>query len=186
MNDMSPSSARVFFALWPPAGARAALAAWQLSLRKLCGGRAMRADTLHATLVFLGDVPVHSLEALKLAAQEVEGAGFVLRFDSARYWGHNHIVYAAPSVVPDALTQLVELLEQRLSAHRFCFDHRDYKPHVTLLRHAQWSDAPLPTLTPPATEWRVHEFVLVQSLRDERGARYEVLARFPLVRGLVV
>lgn len=171
---------RVFFALWPSAGERAALAAWQPPLRELCGGKAMRADTLHATLVFLGDVAAHRLEALKLAAQEVEGEGFELRFDQARYWGHNHIVHAAPSVVPAALPALVENLEQRLGAHRFRFDRRDYKPHVTLLRHAQWRDEPLPEMREAI--WMAKDFVLVQSLSDEQGARYEVLARFPLVR----
>lgn len=178
------SSVRVFFALWPNAAERAALAAWQPLLHKLCSGRAMRPDTLHATLAFLGDVASHRLEALKLAAQEVEGNGFALRLDSARYWGHNHIVYAAPSAVPEPMGLLVEHLEQRLGAHRFRFDRHVFKPHVTLLRHAQWSDEPLPA--PPAVKWRAQEFALVQSLRDERGARYEVLARFPLVRGRVV
>ncbi|HCI14116.1 MAG: 2'-5' RNA ligase [Gallionellales bacterium GWA2_60_142] len=171
---------RVFFALWPNAAERAAMAVWQPPLRKLCGGKAMRADTLHATLVFLGDVPAHRLEALKLAAEEVGGEPFELDFDSARYWGHNHIAYAAPSVVPAPLSQLVLDLEQRLRAHRFRFDRRDYKPHVTMLRHAQWSDEPLPEL--PEVAWRVRDFALVQSLSDEQGARYEVLARFPLGR----
>lgn len=177
MSD-KPSVIRVFFALWPHAGERAALAAWQPPLRKLCGGKAMRPDTLHATLVFLGEVAAHRLEALKLAAEEAGGEPFELGFDSARYWGHNHIAYAAPSVVPAPLPQLVLDLEQRLRAHRFRFDRRDYKPHVTLLRHAQWSDEPLPEM--PGAVWRVRDFVLVQSLSDDRGARYEVLARFPL------
>jgi 2'-5' RNA ligase len=172
------SSVRLFFALWPGEGECAALAAWQPQLRDLCGGRAMRADTLHATLVFLGDVAVHRLEALQLAAQEVNAAAFGLRFDTARYWGHNHIVFAAPHDVPPQLAQLVHDLEQRLMKHRFRFDRRPYKPHVSLLRHAKWDDAPLPVM--PAVHWQMREFVLVQSLRDERGARYEVLARFPL------
>jgi 2'-5' RNA ligase len=180
MNDTPPSPVRVFFAIWPTAGERAALAAWQLPLRKLCGGRAMRADTLHATLAFLGDVAAHRLEALKLAAQEVEGAGFVLRLDNARYWGHNHIAYAAPSAVPEAMAHLADELGLQLDRHRFRFDRRAGKPHVTLLRNARWTDAPLPELHP--VEWRAREFVLVQSLRDERGAHYEVLSRFPLVR----
>ncbi|MCK9201977.1 MAG: RNA 2',3'-cyclic phosphodiesterase [Gallionella sp.] len=169
---------RVFFALWPDAAERKAMADWQPPLRKLCGGKAMRPDTLHATLVFLGDVPAHRLEALKLAAEEVGGEPFELGLDSARYWGHNHIAYAAPSVVPAPLALLVLDLEQRLRAHRFRLDHHEYKPHVTLLRHAQWSDEALPEM--PAATWRAREFVLVQSLSDEQGARYEVLARFPL------
>jgi 2'-5' RNA ligase len=180
MNDQPPS-VRVFFALWPDAAARRALAAWQAPLRRLCGGRAMRADTLHVTLAFLGDMAACRLEALKLAAQEVEGEGFGLRLDSARYWGHNHIAYAAPSAVPETLLLLADELGQRLDRHRFRFDRHAWTPHVTLLRNARWTDAPLPELPPVA--WRAREFVLVQSLRDERGARYETLARFPLGPG---
>lgn len=169
---------RVFFALWPNEAERAALAAWQTPLRERCGGRAMRADTLHATLVFLGSVAEHRLEALKLAAQEVAGAGFELRLDRAHYWGHNHIAFAAPSVIPAPLSALVHDLEQRLRAHRFRFEQRAYKPHITLLRHAKWSDASLPDME--TVVWQMRDFVLVSSQRDEQGAHYEVLARFPL------
>lgn len=178
MKRLENPPVRVFFALWPSDAERSALAAWQLPLRELCGGRAMRADTLHTTLVFLGEVAAHRLEALCLAAQEVEAEAFGLSFETARYWGHNHIVHAAPNGVPPQLAQLVRCLEQRLMKHHFRFDHRPYKPHVSLLRNARWSDAPLPAM--PAVCWQVHEFVLVQSLSDGQGARYEVLAKFPL------
>lgn len=138
----------------------------------------MRADTLHSTLVFLGEVDAHRLEALQLAAQAVTGSAFEIEFDVARYWGHNHIVYAAPQTVPIELTELVRTLEQHLHKHHFHFEPREFKPHVTLLRHARWSDAPLPQMN--TVRWPVREFVLVQSLSDEQGARYEVLARFGL------
>ena len=181
MSDTPHSTVRVFFALWPNAAERAALAAWQLPLRGLCGGRAMPDANLHNTLVFVGNVAEHRLEALQLAAQEVEAERFELRFDLARYWGHNHIVFAAPHAVPLQLAQLVHDLEQRLERHRFRFDRRDYKPHVTLLRHAKWSDVPLPEM--PSVQWPVHDFVLVQSPRDEGDSQYRVLARFPLKPG---
>ncbi len=168
--------ARVFFALWPRQRERAALTAWQTDLHKLCGGRVMRADTLHATLVFLGEVAGHRLEALQLAAQEVAVDPFELCFDTARYWGHNHILFAAPSNVPPQLALLVSDLEQRLTKHRFRFEHRPYKPHVTLLRNVKWTDDDLPGM--PAVHWQNSSFVLVQSLRDEQGASYKVLARF--------
>jgi 2'-5' RNA ligase len=169
---------RVFFALWPADAERAALSAWQPPLRALCGGDAMRVATLHSTLAFLGEIEQHRLEALLLAAREVEGRRFEIEFDVARYWGHNHIVYAAPQRVPAALTELVEELELRLRKHRFRFEAREYKPHVTLLRHSKWSDTPLPEMA--AVRWAVGDFALVQSLRDERGPNYEVLARFGL------
>ena len=169
---------RVFFALWPDDAGRRALTDWQSPLVKLCGGKAMRPETMHNTLVFLGNVAVDRLEALVLVAQETAGTAFNLRFDEARYWRHNHIVYAVPGEVPVQLTQLVQSLQQHLRRHRFSFDQREYKPHVTLLRHANCNGAPLSEM--PAFAWPVHDFVLVQSLSDENGARYQVLARFPL------
>jgi 2'-5' RNA ligase len=149
----------------------------QPPLHALCGGRAMRADTLHVTLVFLGDVVRHRLEALRLAAQEVRGAPFDLTLAHARYWGHNHVVYAEPHGVPPQLVRLVGDLRQRLHMHRFHFDSQTYKPHVTLLRHGKWNDAPLPLMS--EVTWRVRDFALLQSVRDERGASYGVLARIP-------
>jgi 2'-5' RNA ligase len=170
---------RVFFALWPAPRERAALAAWQPGLRELCGGKAVPAYNLHATLVFIGGLPEHRLEALKLAAQEVRGRGFDLTFDLARYWGHNHIVHAAPAWVPPHLAQLVEALEQNLARHHFHFDgHPAYKPHVTLLRHARWRDEPLPPMR--ESRWRVTSFALVQSASGAEGVAYEVLEQFPL------
>jgi len=178
-TENSERSARLFFALWPDAQARAALAAWQPVLQELCGGKATPAANLHATLVFLGDVRLARLEALKLSAQEVQGKKFDLTCDFAHYWGHNHIVHAAPSLIPPQLAQLVSALEHGLRQHRFRFDQRaEYKPHITLLRHAKWSEASLPQM--PATRWRIEEFSLVQSVADSEGVNYHALERFAL------
>ena len=171
----------MFFALWPTDAERKALASWQAPLKRLCGGRAMRGETLHNTLVFIGDVEPYGLEVLQLAAHEVGGEGFELCFDEARYWGHNHIVYAAPRLLPPQLARLVEVLEQRLDAHRFKFDRRDYKPHATLLRNTRWSDAPLPAMRPVC--WQIADFALVQSVPRDGLTDYRVLARFPLNAG---
>jgi len=172
------SFVKVFFALWPTTAERVQLAAWQKPLRHLCGGRAMLVETLHNTLVFIGSVEQSRLEALQLAALEVGTASFRLCFDEARYWGHNHIVYAAPGEVPRHLAQLVSDLEQRLALHLFKFDQREYKPHVTLLRNAHWTDAPLPDMPPVC--WQIQDFALVQSMQQEGLASYRVLARFAL------
>lgn len=178
MGNVLQAKVRVFFALWPSSEERAALAAWQAPLRELCGGRAMRAETLHATLVFLGEVEERRLEALQLAAQEVRGHAFRLVFDVAHYWGHNHILFATACNVPPPLLQLVDKLEQSLARHRFRFEKRPYKLHLTLLRHARYSDAALPCM--PCVVWNVRDFALVRSAPDENGANYQVLARFRL------
>jgi 2'-5' RNA ligase len=177
-NEKEPSF-RVFFALWPNAAERAVLAAWQQPLLDLCGGRVMRSETLHTTLVFLGEVAEHRLEALRLAAQETNWRDFELKLTTAHYWGHNHIAYAAPDATPPQLTELVQELEGRLRKHHFHFEKRPYKSHVTLLRNAQWSDAPLPRMS--EVSWKFSDFVLVQSVRDEDGSsHYDVLAHFPM------
>lgn len=173
-NQSDHSPVKVFFALWPTVAERDQLAAWQTPLKHLCGGRVMRGESLHATLVFIGVTEQVKLESLQLAAQEVSAEGFELCFDDARYWGHIHLAYAAPGQVPQQLIQLVGTLEQSLIRHRFKFDIRAYKPHVTLLRNAHWSDAPLPDM--PPVHWQVKDFALVQSTPQE----YRVLVRFPL------
>lgn len=173
-NQSIHSLVKIFFALWPTLIERGQLAAWQTPLKHLCGGRVMRAESLHATLVFLGEIEQDRLESLQLAAQEISAEGFDLCLDEARYWGHNHIVYAASSQVPPQLTRLVGALEKSLVEHRFKFDMRAYQPHVTLLRNAHWSDTLLPIM--PAACWRVNDFALVQSTSQE----YRVLVRFPL------
>ena len=176
MNDpLLDSKQRVFFALWPDGAERSAFSAWQDTLKDLCGGREMRDDSLHATLVFLGEVEAARMAALQLAAQEVIAERFELCFDAARYWEHNHILYAAPGVTPAPLQHLVTELEQALRRHRFSFEERSFQPHVTLRRNARWT--PLPAMLP--VRWRVREFVL---LRSEPGASYRVLAHFPLRR----
>jgi 2'-5' RNA ligase len=177
MASILKNKGRLFFALWPSETERAALASWQSLLHELCGGRYMLPETLHVTLAFLGEVAENRLEALQLVAQEVNFQRFDLELAETHYWEHNHIAYAAPKIVPLHHTNLVNELESKLSNHRFHFEQRPYKPHVTLLRNAHWSDAPLPRQTKVC--WQVSDFVLVQSLSDERGAHYEVLARFP-------
>lgn len=170
---------RLFFALWPSAGERESLAAWQAPLQELYAGKVTKSENLHATLAFLGDVALSRLEALKLAAQEVRGRTFELVLDQARYWGHNHIVYAAPTTTPPHLLQLAADLEQGLARHHFHVDkHPEYQPHITLLRHARWSDAPMPQLQ--ESRWRVESFVLVQSVIDSEGSTYRALETFPL------
>ena len=175
---MDTDTARIFFAFWPTGTERRGLVDWQVALKALCGGRVMRTETLHATLVFLGEVAVDRLESVKLAAEEVSAECFDLCFDRARYWGHNHILYAAPDAVPPQLLQLVCELERHLLMHRFKFEQREYKPHVTLLRNARWTDDPLPEM--PPVRWRINDFVLLQSEPQNEGVRYRILARFPL------
>ena len=116
------SFVKIFFALWPTAAERGDLAVWQTALKRIYGGRVMREETLHNTLVFIGEIDQSRLEALKLSALEVSASRFELSFEQAHYWGHNRIVYAAPDLGPPQLIQLHDVLAQCLSRHQFSFD----------------------------------------------------------------
>jgi len=134
----------------------------------------MRRDNLHLTLVFLGDVARDNIPQLTAIAAQQRAIAFDLEFGAIRYWQHNRIVWAAPQAVPPPLSGFVAALESALSEAGFDFDHRPYVPHVTLIRDAR------PPLALPALrfDWPVRDFVLVEAVRDERGAAYRVLARW--------
>ena len=179
---MMAPTARLFFAIWPDAAARARLYAHAQALHKDCGGRPMRRDNLHLTLVFLGTVPRTQIAHIEAVAARCGGPRFELALDTTGYWRHNRIVWAAPAVVPAPLRGLVVSLESGLAASGCTFDRRPYAPHLTLIRNAR-EPRPLPAFE---LAWPVAEFTLVESTRYERGARYDAIARWPLGGGAAV
>lgn len=153
----------MFFALWPDEAARAALYELALALKADAGGRLTRAAKLHMTLVFLGDVARARVAELERIAQAVATNAFAMRIERTGYWSRQQIVWAAPQVVPAALSQLVAALEAGLRAAGFQLEDRAWQPHITLLR-----DARRPSISQcDATDWPVNDFVLVESARGE-------------------
>lgn len=140
-------------------------------------GRVMRAETLHLTLLFLGDTPAERLPELLAAASKVQSDEFKLKMDRMACWKHNRIVYMAPSQPPEALPKLVEQLGMRVSDAGFRFDRKSFVPHVTLLRKIE--SAPVMKRITPLI-WPVRDFSLMQTVMDVRGARYETLGRWQL------
>ncbi|MDP3715536.1 MAG: RNA 2',3'-cyclic phosphodiesterase [Burkholderiales bacterium] len=173
---------RLFFALWPDASLRSALAAQAKSLQDECGGRATAASNLHLTLAFLGDIDGARLSELsRIAAEAANLAPFALILERIGWWPRQHLVWAAPRDCPPGLQALVETLAGSLRAAAFHTERRRFLPHVTLLRDVRCAPVALPCYLPL---WRVSEFVLVASERSAGGARYRVLGAWPLTRGL--
>ncbi len=179
---------RVFFAIWPDAAAKRQLDELAERLEAVCEGRKVRAENIHLTLVFLGEVSVDRLDALCLAANEARGTGlraFDFAVEEIRYWKHNHIVYAGTSGIPQELLDLVGALQSALSAAGFSFDHQAYVPHITLVRKARCPapsielKAGLPELVQPVV-WPVREWVLVKSEQASGGLVYIPIGRWPL------
>jgi 2'-5' RNA ligase len=166
--------ARLFFALWPPQRSAATLARWTRNLA--IEGRATRAETIHLTLAFLGEVAAARIEPACDAARGVRFAPFELEIDVARYWKHNRILWVGPQQVPAELTALAAQLAAELRAAGFALEERAFAAHITLVRKAE---APKVLPAPPRVAWPCDEFVLVRSRPSREGSAYEVLQRFP-------
>ena len=167
---------RMFFALWPDAQARVGLMRAGREMHRALGGKLTREESVHLTLVFLGDVALDRLPGLKARAAQVRFEPFVLRIERAGCWHHNRIGWVGPRATPAALQQLVADLERALTGEGFAFDPRPYAAHVTLLRRARCKPIPEEAT---AIDWPVREFVLVRSELNSEGSRYSALGRWP-------
>jgi 2'-5' RNA ligase len=178
---MAPSSTspfqRLFFALWPDDEVRAALASLTGLLAGECGGRAMAAANLHATLAFLGNVPHERIDSFVALADALVAAPFELSLDTVGYWRHNRIVWAGTRLVPPALHDLAADMKRRIDALAWRVDDRPYAAHVTLLRDARRGPAERVAALPL---WRVRDFALVRSAQGPDGVQYTPLKRWTL------
>lgn len=178
LTQNTPDHARVFFALWPDERVRSELDRVAARLHKLRGGRRTRAETIHLTLVFIGEVPRAELPRLQEGAADIAVPVFEIVFDQAECWRHNRIAFVTTSRPPPELMGLVTALEAVLERIPIAFDRRPYKPHVTLVRNADCRPEG-PPLQPIL--WTAREFVLVESRLCPEGAQYPQLGRYPLV-----
>lgn len=170
------STLKLFFALWPDEEVRRAMWKTGARLHEVWSGRRMKPDTLHMTLVFLGETPLACLEELKRLAGCIEGHQFSLEFRQAACWRHNKVGFLSPLETPPELAQLVYGLEDSLESAGIPFDERPYKPHLTLLRNTRCTTQV--AFTPIV--WKPEEFVLVASNSTEHGPTYQLLGRWKL------
>ncbi|WP_374328471.1 RNA 2',3'-cyclic phosphodiesterase [Azonexus sp.] len=176
---MATETARVFFALWPPAALADDLAGLAGQLTQLCGGKPTRTDTVHLTLAFVGEIDASRLPELAAAAQGLALPSFELTLDRLGYWPHNRIVWAGCSAPPVGLLELAATLRARVMAAGFPVDRGSagFFPHLTLLRKAMRAP-PASTLEAPQG-WRCQGFVLVRSHLSASGSRYRVVQHYP-------
>ena len=163
---------RLFFALWPDESVAQSLHSQAARCLDDCGGRAMRRETLHLTLAFLGQVHADKLEALQEMASIITLPGFDFHLDTLGYWRRNRILWAGCRQTPEPLRLLAAELRWRLDESGIGYAAGDFVPHVTLLRDARCMETP--PLTQPVA-WPVREFRLVLS---QPGAQYRPLARW--------
>ena len=98
--------ARLFFALWPDAAARDALAkaAACVDVRE---GHRVRPANLHLTLAFLGSVPAAAQAALMAAEPAPGAAAFTLEVGLAGWWRTSRVAWLAPLEEPLAKLEVL-------------------------------------------------------------------------------
>lgn len=176
---MKPERKRLFFALWPDEGVRDVLYSLAVRQHKTCGGRLVRKQNIHLTLLFLGAVAVERVPAIINVAASIRLSAFALKFDALGYWRRNRILWAAPRRAPPSLKQLVDVLAGGLCKADISpavAEGRSYKPHVTLIRDAV-SQPSLPTMD---IGWPVRDFALIESVPGGSSPVYRTLARWAL------
>jgi len=171
-----PDTSRLFFALWPDDVARDKVAVLTEHFQGKYGGRAIEKESLHVTLVFLGETPNSYLSTLLAIDANVATPSFNLTLSRAGYW-RNGIFWLGPEDSPLALSALVVALRDKLKEANISFDQKPFVPHMTLLRDAKCSDSPC-VITP--IEFSVQRFVLARSVPGSKAMRYEMVREFSL------
>jgi 2'-5' RNA ligase len=181
---------RSFVAVLLPDAVRTRLAATIAELRPRAPGLAWaRAENLHLTLRFLGELRAEGLEgareAVRAAATGVGpftvALGGLGGFPSPRA---PRVVWAGVTAGADELTALYAALEAALIARGIPGEARGFHPHVTLARARERRGAEGLARAlgagPGFGEMRVTAVHLMGSELDPRGARYSVLGEAPL------
>jgi RNA 2',3'-cyclic 3'-phosphodiesterase len=175
-NSAATKTARLFFALWPESEIQALIARHAERLHQQVGGKITRTESIHLTLVFLGQVSLETVPQLGSLARAAPSEPFVLKLDKLGCWPKNNIGWIGPQRTPTALATLVQALQQGSEALGISIDQRPYAPHITLVRKAACKRVE-PQEEP--VQWRVRDFALVHSNTDSGGSRYSVIGRWP-------
>ena len=174
-------SLRLFYAVVPDAGVRDALAELAREVARETGGRAARAENLHLTLAFLGNVPQERIaDVAGIGAKAAEAAApFLLTLGALGVFRDAGVAWAGPQTIPAELRRIFDALRASLHDAALPTERRGFNPHVTLARRCRRGLAV--TVVAPL-DWRVDAIALMASETLPEGARYRELALWPLAR----
>ena len=170
---------RVFFALWPDAEAKPALSALAAAVARARGGRPTRADQLHLTMAFIGEVAPAAMPLLRAAGVEAAAAAapFVLTLDRPGGTARDGVAWLEAAAPPAALMTLHEALAGALRCAGFATEARAFRPHLTLARRCTRPAGPD---AGASTSWVAESLALVASTPAPGGSRYETIAEWRL------
>lgn len=164
---------RLFFALWPSDQARKQIDSLSCSMPSSYLKK-IKADNLHVTLVFFGNVDTESELMLRENMNDIKVDPFVLHFDQLAFWSKPRILCLLAQHYDEQLLILFNELKCKVEQCGIKTEERPYKPHVTVARKAsELIDAKAFSI-----EWPAQSFCLIESCSTADGVHYQVLQRW--------
>jgi len=161
---------RCFLAAWPDAAARERCAELTRALRPHADhGRVMRAENLHLTLAFIGDLPDERGAAIAAACAALPSVSCDWELTEIGFFARPRVLWAG-GALSGGLAAIAAGARELLDRMQVAYDRKPFVPHVTLLRDVKRFDGPREIVPPIA--WPIREVALFRSGRDESGARY--------------
>lgn len=152
------------------------------------GIRWTRADCLHLTLHFLGDVEAVDAERLKLSMQSLENKFTTFAFRTGKVSAfpnrqNPRIVFLdCKQTNGSSVIKLQSLLGRMLLENGLTLDKRPWKPHITIGRVTEGETIELPVdLQIDDLDFTVTSFDLMESKLERSGPVYTVLEKFKLL-----
>ena len=185
---------RLFVALEIPSAVRDNLTSLLRSLRAITKEpRWVRAENLHVTLKFLGEVTERKLDAIRTALGEIHSEQAVtLEFRGLDFFPnekHPRVFWAGIEASTNLKTLAADI-EGAMEKLRIAREQREFSPHLTL---ARFERAHVPEALRKAIaenserefgSLRTNEFHLIQSKLRPSGAEYTTLASFRFAPGV--
>lgn len=174
---------RLFVAIRPPVRIRSQLIA---IMGAVDGARWQDDSHLHITLRFIGEVETHVAEDIALALQALLAAPFEVSLDGVGVFERKGRIDALWARLShnDMLTALHKKVDQALARCGLEPEHRAYLPHITLARFGRVAEGVADFVARNAalksTPFLAESFGLYESVIGKDGARYNLIARYPL------
>lgn len=168
---------RCFLGFEPSPQTKLAMQSWR---EKALGyfEKSVPAANFHVTAVFLGQCSDSQLDTLCNEIESYQYPSFSLNFDQLGYWAKPKILYLGCQQVPTSVIKSVNQLTTIAKRSQLNIVHRDYTPHVTIVRNNK-SNPPAPLFEPDISCSFTH-LHLYESVSANSGVQYLIRKSWPL------